>query len=509
MNVMLIGNKNILTPIHELHVHDSSIMLRRYVCMFVFIVVVVEAPPLNCYSFLKNLVKYFQLGLIARNMLTRRFASYAVHGSASLPRPHYDFKNIRTNVELLEKCVARRKVQLPNGASVGQLVHQYESMLTVRANRDHMVSTRNQLARDKQNKDQNLARLKELKSQIKSCDAEIARAEAAVLPAIEALPNLIAPGVPDSEPELVAMINEHNYRDPRPELAHQLVGPRLGLMDFETASTVSGSRSYYLLNDAVLLEQALIQFALKKCMQNGFKAMAPPSLVKHEFTNACGFKPRDNNNEQQIYSVDGPDLCLTGTAEIPMAGWAARKTLASASGAPIKNVGVSRSFRAEAGARGADTKGLYRVHEFNKVEMFAFTSPEHSSDMHEQMLEIQKQVFTDLGLCCRVLNMPADDLGAPAYKKYDIEAWMPGRNSWGEVSSTSNCLDYQARRLHTKWQNHDGSVTFAHTLNGTAMAVPRVIIAIIESFYDQDRNAIRVPPVLQDTMGKDWIECTY
>lgn len=414
-------------------------------------------------------------------------------------------------MQLLDSCVKRRNVKLPNGATVATIVKDYEAMLDVMTKRGNLINTRNTLTRDKKSQKENVDRLRQLKTEIKACDTDIASMESTLLPAIEAIPNEIAPDVPDasSGPTTLAMLNEKNYREKDSRLAHQVIGTQLGLMDFDTASSVSGSRSYYLLNDGVLLEQALIQYALRKCMARGFRAMAPPSLVKQEFTSACGFKPRDQNNEQQIYSIADSDLCLTGTAEIPMAGWAARKTLATASGDPIKNVGVSRSYRAEAGARGADTKGLYRVHEFNKVEMFAFSSPESSDQVHNEMLAIQKEIFTELGLCCRVLNMPADDLGAPAYRKYDIEAWMPGRGTWGEVSSTSNCLDYQARRLHSRWQNHNGTLTFAHTLNGTAMAVPRVIIAIIETFYDVDRNAILVPPVLQPAMGKEWIQCIY
>jgi len=220
--------------------------------------------------------------------------------------------------------------------------------------------------------------------------------------------------------------------------------------------------------------------------------------------NACGFKPRDQNNEQQVYLLDG-GLCLTGTAEIPLAGWAAHTTFSKL---PIRKVGVSRSYRAEAGARGADTKGLYRVHEFTKVELFAWTTTfEESKKMHQEILALQTEILTELGLCCRVLNMPAYDLGAPAYQKYDIEAWMPGRGNWGEVTSASNCLDYQSRRLHTKYSLPDGSSQYAMTLNGTAVAVPRVIIAILENNYDKNLNRVEIPHVLRPGMDdKQYIE---
>ncbi|KAG0673471.1 Serine--tRNA ligase, mitochondrial [Pichia californica] len=283
---------------------------------------------------------------------------------------------------------------------------------------------------------------------------------------------------------------------------HKEIMEELGLVNFSQATKISGRGWYYLIGDAALLEQALIQFALKKARQAGFQMILPPSIVKTEVTNACGFMPRDTNNERQVYELQNDDLCLTGTAEIPLAALYANHEFKS-SELPLNLVGLSRSYRAEAGAAGRDTRGLYRVHEFTKVELFSWTFPDEKESMRQfdSIVAFQKDFINSLGLTARVLIMPHDDLGAPAYKKIDIEVLMPGRGTWGEVSSTSNCLEFQSRRLITKVRDSkDGKLKFVHTLNGTACAVPRVVLAIIENFYDPKTKTITIPEVLRPYM---------
>ncbi|KAF5098995.1 hypothetical protein D0Z03_001105 [Geotrichum reessii] len=283
------------------------------------------------------------------------------------------------------------------------------------------------------------------------------------------------------------------------------VARELGIVNLEAAARVSGSSWYYLIGDGALLEQALVNYAMSKARKRGFIPVIPPSIVRQEMANACGFKPRDQNGEQQIYNLafKGADLCLTGTAEIPLAGLYSETELEFDNTGVKKHVGVSRSYRAEAGARGRDTKGLYRVHEFTKVELFAWTdTKERSVTVLNDILDLQKEIITELGLTARVLNMSPDELGSPAYKKYDIEAWMPGRRDWGEVTSTSNCLDFQSRRMHTRYRSetNENKLAFVQTLNGTAMAVPRVIVAILETFYDPDIKRVKIPEVLRKWM---------
>jgi len=254
--------------------------------------------------------------------------------------------------------------------------------------------------------------------------------------------------------------------------------------------------------------------------------VVPPSLVYSHIASACGFQPRDQHGEQQVYAIEQsekdrakPPLALAGTAEIPLAGMKANTSLEEAD-LPLKMVGVSRCYRAEAGARGAATKGLYRVHEFTKVEMFAWTSPDHSDEEHfssptasaseavfDEMLSIQQEILTGLGLHCRMLEMPTTDLGASATRKVDIEAMFPSRakdQGWGEVTSTSMCTDYQTRRLQTRLRVKGGRLGFPHTLNGTALAVPRVIAAILETHWDESEGCVAIPDVLRPDMdGRD------
>jgi len=303
--------------------------------------------------------------------------------------------------------------------------------------------------------------------------------------------------------ELKSATTDDVIINPDPKLDHKDIMERLNLVNFSQATKISGRGWYYLIGDGALLEQALIQYALKMARKAGFKMVLPPSIVKTEITSACGFMPRDTNNETQVYELKSDNLCLTGTAEIPLAALYCNHEFKEKDSLPLNMVGLSRSYRAEAGAAGRDTRGLYRVHEFTKVELFSWTDPneEVSMKQFDMIVDFQKEFFRSLGLTARVLVMPYDDLGAPAYKKIDIEALMPGRGSWGEVSSTSNCLEFQSRRLITKVRSpSDNKLKFVHTLNGTACAVPRVVLAIIENNYNPETNTINIPEVLRPFM---------
>ncbi|TDZ28295.1 Serine--tRNA ligase [Colletotrichum trifolii] len=338
------------------------------------------------------------------------------------------------------------------------------------------------------------------------------------------IPNLTSQETPvGDEPELLSYINEHPLEPVSPSdqvwRSHVHIGSELGILDFAAGGITSGWGWYYLLDEAAQLEQALIQYALAVSTRHGWRQAAPPSVVYSHMASACGFQPRDQNGEQQIYTLTQsledaergrPELCLAGTSEIPLAGMKAGATL-DANELPLKRVAVSRCYRAEAGARGASTKGLYRVHEFTKVEMFAWTSPDadESGDVFEEMVDIQTEILGSLGLHCRVLEMPTADLGASAFRKIDIEAFFPSRtqqnDGWGEVTSTSICTDYQTRRLATRVRI-DGKLTFPWTVNGTALAVPRVLAAILEAGWDEKDMSVAIPACLQPWMdGKEKI----
>lgn len=357
-------------------------------------------------------------------------------------------------------------------------------------------------------------RLKEIKTHIKPLETSIKQLEETIYAKAENLPNLIDENVPIDplKEDIVQFINCSSEDDalqklPATSYDHKSIGEEFKIFNFTTASRISGPSWYYLVGDGALLEQALVQYGLSKARKFGYTMMTPPSIVKSEIVRACGFKPNDQNNEKQVYELEGEGKSLTGTAEIPLGAYHSSTTFETGATFPKKYVGVSRSYRAEAGASGKDTKGLYRVHEFTKVELFHFTTGDNAAAELEQIKDLQLEIITELGLCAKLLNMPTSDLGSPAMKKYDIEAWMPGRGSWGELTSCSNCGDYQARRLGIKYNKpNEEKLTHVHTLNGTCMAVPRVIVALIEQNYNPQTNEILIPEVLRPYMdGKDKI----
>jgi seryl-tRNA synthetase len=286
-------------------------------------------------------------------------------------------------------------------------------------------------------------------------------------------------------------------------LDHVELAEKLDLIDFDGGARVAGHGFYFLKNDVVLLELALQRYALDVLLKEGFTPMTTPDLARNEVLQGIGFIPR--GPETQIYSIDGSDLSLVATAEITLGGLFSGQTI-DVEELPLKLCGVSHCFRTEAGAAGRASRGLYRVHQFTKVEMFAYTVPSESDDMLDYFRSMECRIFDGLGVPYRVVDTATGDLGGPAYRKFDLEAWMPGRGEFGEVTSTSNCTDYQARRLNIRYRvKGEKGTRFVHTLNGTAIALSRGIIAVLEN-YQQADGSIVVPEVLRTWMGKDRIE---
>jgi seryl-tRNA synthetase len=280
-------------------------------------------------------------------------------------------------------------------------------------------------------------------------------------------------------------------RDPGFEPRDHLdIGAALGWFDQESGAKVSGARFVYRLGDAALLELALYRFALDRLVQKGFVPVLPPVLVREQAMYGTGFLPTDEVN---IYHVERDDLYLTGTSEVALAGLHMEEIL-SADDLPLRYAGYSTCFRREAGAAGKDTRGIFRVHQFDKVEMFSYTRPEDSRDEHGHLLAIEEELVQELGIPYRVVNVAAGDLGASATKKYDIEAWFPGQQRYREITSTSNTTDFQARRLEIRFRTGDRGPEHVHTLNGTAITA-RTLIAIVENFQDED-GSVAVPDVL-------------
>jgi seryl-tRNA synthetase len=336
-----------------------------------------------------------------------------------------------------------------------------------------------------------------LESRLKEIDADLRQA-------LMKVPNMSHPAAPvgttAADNKVLRRWGEPRRFDFKPK-DHVTLAESLDLVDFDAGSRVAGQKFYFLKNEAVLLEMALVQFAMKRLMAEGYTPVITPDLARQEVLEGIGFIPR--GPETQIYSIENSDLCLIATAEITLGGLHRDQILEELQ-LPIKYVGLSHCFRTEAGAPGRDTRGLYRVHQFTKVEMFVFCTPDQSEAFHDELLRIEEQIFQELELPYQVIDTCTGDLGGPAYRKFDIEAWMPGRGDhgeYGEVTSTSNCTDFQARRLNTRYKSPSYKGTrFVHTLNGTAVAVSRAMLAILENHQDVD-GSIAIPSALRPWMG--------
>ncbi|HJT76344.1 MAG TPA: serine--tRNA ligase, partial [Gemmataceae bacterium] len=349
---------------------------------------------------------------------------------------------------------------------------------------------------------------RKLREQVAAVEARRKQAEDERDAVLRTIPNMTHPEAPvgkTAEANRVISKWGEPTRFDFPPKDHVALLEALDLVDFKAGAKVAGQKFYYLKNEAVLLELALVQYAMGVLLGEGYTPVITPDLARVEVLEGIGFIPR--GPETQIYSVANTDLCLIATAEITLGGMHADETL-DAAGLPLKYVGLSHCFRTEAGAPGRDTRGLYRVHQFTKVEMFAFCVPEQSDALHRELLRIEEKVFQGLGVPYQVIDTCTGDLGGPAYRKFDLEAWMPGRGEhgeYGEVTSTSNCTDYQARRLNVRYKAPGQKGTrFVHTLNGTAVAAGRAMIAVLENYQQADGSVV-VPEVLRPWVGKDRI----
>ncbi|CAB3261336.1 unnamed protein product [Arctia plantaginis] len=302
------------------------------------------------------------------------------------------------------------------------------------------------------------------------------------------------------DPHILAEVNPKKDFKGYAPLEFSEMTRRLNLVRTDKLGHTCGHKSYYFLGELAELEEALIKYTVNKLLLNDFKLVSVPDILPRKVLESCGMTV--NTDRTQIYSLDpvhhGPDLCLSGTSEMSLAGLL-MNTLHAKRDLPLKLAAVSRCYRAET-SNVIEERGIYRVHQFTKVEMFIVTSKSQSEDMLEYLRRLQEELFKPLDFNMRILDMPPHELGAPAYRKYDIEAWMPGRNNYGEISSCSNCTDYQSRRLNIKYV-HDNEINYVHTLNGTACAVPRMLITLLETHQDP-KGKIYIPEVLQPYMSK-------
>ena len=410
--------------------------------------------------------------------------------------------------EILESCRRRGVTADLDGAIAAQrraAALQTELSEQNRLRNEHQNAGRRKL--EPAEREAHVAEGRRLKQESARLERELAEAQAQLREGLLAIPNFVHPEVPaggEADFRELRRVGSPPGFDFEP-LDHLALGARLDLFDFEGGARVAGQKWYFLKNEAVTLELALQRFALDVVAEAGFTPFTTPDVARREIVDALAFSPR--GPETQIYSVADSELDLIGTAEITLGGLHADAVL-DEERLPLRLAGVSHCFRTEAGSHGRESRGLYRVHQFTKVEMFVFTRPEDSDAAHEELLGLEERIFQALEIPYRVIDVAAGDLGAPACRKFDIEGWMPSRGDggdWGELTSTSNCTDYQARRLRTRFRPSGGGRTgFVHTLNGTAVAVPRTLVALLENHQQAD-GSVRIPESLRPHAGFDRI----
>ena len=349
-------------------------------------------------------------------------------------------------------------------------------------------------------REERIAEMKRIAAQVKALEPALQEADAALEALACEIPNPPHPSVPEGGPDDSATLRVVGA-PPQfgfPPRDHVDLGAALDLIDVERSARVSGSRFYFLRRDGALLQLALFRYAVDQLVAEGFIPVIPPVLVRRE--NIVAMMGGRALDEQMVYRIEGEDLALTGTSEMALGSMLANEVLNEAD-LPIRLCGISTCFRREAGAHGKDTRGIFRVHQFDKVEMFSYCHPDRSWEEHDRLVGLQERLWQPLGLAYRVVDIAAGDLGDPAARKYDIESWMPGRQAYAETQSCSNCTDFQARRLNIRFRRREGGVMeFVHTLNGTAVASTRAIIAVLENFQQAD-GSIRIPAPLRPYLG--------
>jgi seryl-tRNA synthetase len=418
-----------------------------------------------------------------------------------------DLKFIRENARAVEENCKNRGV----AADVGLVVELADRRSELIQELNDLKQRQNQMAksigkeRDEGSRGRLIEESRTMKERIPARETELHEVEERLRDEQLKIPNMTHPSSPIGKDDTENV--EIRRWGEIPEFAfeprdHVELGDLLGIIDFDAGAKTTGSKFYFLRGDAVLLELGLIRYALDILMERGYEPTVTPDLARDEALVGTGFIPR--GPETQIYSVEDSDISMIATAEITLAGQHADEILDEEQ-LPLRYAGLSHCFRTEAGSHGRASRGLYRVHQFTKVEMFAFTTPEQSESIHDEMVEIEERIFQGLGLSYRVVDICTGDLGGAAYRKYDLEAWMPGRNDFGEVTSTSNTTDYQARRLKIRYRQDGGRPQLVHTLNGTALAISRALIALLEIYQQQD-GSVRLPEALVPYVGKEALE---
>lgn len=413
-----------------------------------------------------------------------------------------DLKFIRDNVDLVTANSAQRLSQ----ADIPALLEADQKLRAVITELESLRAERNQVSHQKPSEEE-IKKMKAVGEKIAGLEEQERELAQTVKTFLVEVPNLTHPDVLVSKNEDENPILETHGKIPQFSFTpqdHVALSEALDLIDFERGTKVAGAKFYYLKNELALLSQALNMYVVELVRKRGYTFMITPDMVKQEISEGIGYSPRGESS--QVYKIEGQDLALIATAEITLGGYHANETIPAPS-LPLKYVGLSHCFRTEAGAYSKFSKGIFRVHQFEKVEMFIYCLPEQAEDLHKELLEIEKEIYTNLAIPFRVIDHCTADLGGPSYRTLDLEAWLPGKpnkeggmGDYAEITSASNCTDYQARSFNIKYVDANGTKRLVYTLNGTAYVASRPLIAILENYQEAD-GSITIPKVLKPYMG--------
>lgn len=407
-----------------------------------------------------------------------------------------DIRYIRTNAEKVQESTRQKGYDV----DISQLLKVDDDRRALQQRVDDLRERRNQnAARMKGGRPEQslIDEGKQIKIELAEQEGYLANLETEYKELLHSVPNVITDDVPLGGEEDSVEIKTYGEQKTGAK-DHLDYAIERDWVDFERGAKVAGAKFYYLKGDLALLENAITQFALDYITKKGFTYMTVPHMVNQRTMTGTGFAPRTSDQSDE-YAIEGEDLALIATAEIPLTGYHADEII-NEDKLPLLYAGLSPCYRREAGASGKHTRGLFRVHQFNKLEMYAFTLPEQSVEMHERILAIEEELWQALGISYHVINIAAGDLGAPAAKKYDIEYWSPVDGNYRELTSCSNCTDFQARNLNIRVRRKDGTIEVLHTLNGTAVSLARSLVVILEN-YQNDDGTLTVPEVLRPYLG--------
>ena len=412
-----------------------------------------------------------------------------------------DINFIRNNKELVEHSIKEKMYKNVNLDEILALDDQRKALLQqVEALRKERNDNTAKMKNGKPSEEL-IAKGKEIKEKLSTLEADLSNFEKELNTKLKTVPNVIFDDVPLGDES--ASVEVKKWGECKTTgVDHLDYAISRDWVDFERGAKVAGAKFYYVKGGLALLENALIQFGIKKIVEHGFTLMDVPDLVNSRVLEGTGFAPRSSEQSDEYY-IEGEDLALIATAEMSITGYHMDEII-DEDKLPLFYAGLSACFRKEAGAYGKHTRGLFRVHQFNKLEMYAFCTPEQSKEIHEKLRGIEEEIWQEIGIPYHVINIAAGDLGAPAAKKYDIEYWSPVDQKYREITSCSNCTDFQARGLNIRVRRKDGTVEVLHTLNGTAISLARTMVAVIENFAEEG-GKLRVPEVLQPYLGTDML----